>query len=49
MFKYVITTFGNNILKGNSILNISLPVTIFRKESHLYSIARNFSFAPLLL
>ena len=47
MFKYVITTFGNNILKGGSILNISLPVTIFKKESHLQSIARNFCYAPL--
>ena len=47
MFKHVITTFGNNILKGGSILNISLPVNIFKKESHLESIARDFCYAPL--
>ena len=47
MFKHILTTFGNNILKGGSILNISLPVTIFKKESHLKSIALNFCYAPL--
>lgn len=26
---------------------MSLPITIFRKESHLESIARDFCFAPM--
>lgn len=29
------------------MLNISLPVTVFKKESHLESIARDFCYAPL--
>lgn len=35
--------------KNGGIVNISLPVIIFKKESHLQSIANNFSYAPLLL
>lgn len=32
MFKDIITAMGNKILKGGgNILNISLPVTIFKK------------------
>lgn len=37
----------NNLLSGGSILNISLPVNIFKRESHLESIARDFCYAPL--
>lgn len=37
---------GKNILKGE-ILKMSLPIHIFSKQSHLESIARNFSFAPI--
>lgn len=37
---------GKGILKGE-LLKISLPIIIFSKQSHLESIARNFSFAPI--
>lgn len=39
----------NNVLKGKSILNVSFPVTIFRDESQLKSVARNYSYAPIFL
>ena len=42
-------TLGSNILKGNNILTVSLPVTIFKKEGHLQIIADSFSIAPILL
>ena len=47
----VVTSIGANLFKlpkNGGILNISLPVVIFKKESHLQSIATNFSYAPLL-
>ena len=31
IFKSVLTTVKNNILSGKSVLNISLPVNIFKK------------------
>lgn len=31
IFKQVLASLGNNILKGGNILNVSLPVTIFKK------------------
>lgn len=40
---------GDNLLKARNIMNISLPVQIFKKESHLKTLARNISYAPLLL
>lgn len=40
---------GDNIMKCKSIMNISFPVQIFRKESHLKTIARFFSYAPQLI
>jgi hypothetical protein len=36
-------------MKGNNILNVSLPVTIFKKSGHLQMIAVSFSIAPKLL
>lgn len=33
---------------GSSVLNMSLPVIVFKKESHLYSIAKDLCYAPLL-
>jgi hypothetical protein len=32
LFKKIITKMGQSILKGGGILNISLPVDIFKKE-----------------
>lgn len=40
---------GSQILKGGNILNVSLPVTIFKKESHIQILAKNMMYAPLLL
>jgi hypothetical protein len=48
MFREAISAIGNKLLRGDtSVLNISLPVAIFRKESHLQTVARNLSFCPL--
>ena len=49
IFKYLITSIGSNILKGNNVFNVSLPVTIFKKQSHLQMLAKSFSMAPKLL
>ena len=48
----VVTSIGVNLFKmtkNGGIVNISLPVVVFKKESHLQSIAKNFSYAPILL
>lgn len=47
VFKYIISQIGSNIIQRKNILNVSFPVTIFKKQSHLKSVARNFSFAPI--
>lgn len=39
---------GSNLLKGGNILNVSLPVTIFKKAGHMEMIADSFSIAPRL-
>ena len=52
MIKSIIANIGANIykiVKTGGLLTMSLPVTIFKKESHLQTIANNFTFAPLLL
>lgn len=45
----MVSQIGSYIMARKSIVNISLPVTVFRKESHLKTIARNFAYAPMLL
>ena len=40
---------GSQIFKGGNILNVSLPVSIFKKESHIQMLAKNMVYAPLLL
>lgn len=45
----MISQIGSNIIQRKNILNISFPVVIFKKESHLKSVARNFSFASIFL
>lgn len=49
VFKLILSRMGSNFFKHKSIMNFSLPVNVFRKESHLKTLARNFSYAPLLL
>lgn len=46
VFKEMLSKMGKNILKGD-ILKVSFPIIIFRKESHLESVARNFCYAPM--
>lgn len=36
-------------MEQKGLMNLSLPVSIFKPESHLHSVAKNLSFAPLIL
>ena len=47
--KMVITRIGSNIFKGNSCMNVSLPIQLFRKESFLVCIAQNMTYSPFLI
>jgi len=49
VLKSVIKSIGKNIFNGKSILNLSLPVTIFGKDSTLSLICKSYSYAPFLL
>lgn len=40
---------AKNLVSGQSILNVSLPVDIFCPESNLQSFIRSMAYAPLLL
>lgn len=42
------SSMGANLLKGNNVLNVSLPVTIFNKKGHMHIVADSFSIAPRL-
>ena len=43
---HLVKSMGSNLLKGKSIMNVSLPVTIFDKESLLQRTASDFLYAP---
>lgn len=45
----LIKRIGSNILSGKSIMNISMPVTLFEGRSFLQRMARGFGHAPLFL
>lgn len=47
--KSVLKSISKNIFSGKSILNISLPVTVFSVESNLSLICKSYAFGPLLL
>ena len=49
ILKLVFSRIGSNIFKGNSCMNVSLPIQLFRKESFLACIAKNLTYAPILL
>lgn len=49
VLKYLMKKMGKNFLTGKSILNISLPVDIFSRNSNLEHLATGFSYAPLFL
>ena len=46
---FIIKRIGRNILSGKGILNISLPVDIFCRESNIERLAASFGFAPAFL
>jgi hypothetical protein len=49
VLKEIIVSIGRNFLSGKSILNTSLPVTVFGEESNLSLLGKSFGYAPILL
>lgn len=47
--KYLIKTVGSNLLKGKSLLDLSLPVHIFEPQTFLQRLANCWVYAPILL
>lgn len=45
----MLQNIGKNLMSGKSILNISLPVTIFSPFSNLELFGGSLSMAPVLL
>ena len=43
---FIIKRIGKNILSGKGILNISLPVDIFCRESNIERLAMSFGYCP---
>lgn len=46
---FIIKRIGKNILTGKGILNVSLPVDIFCRESNIERFASTFGYFPMLL
>lgn len=46
---HFLRSMGKNFLEGKSIMNVSLPVTIFSRESMLQRAASSLAYAPTLL
>jgi hypothetical protein len=46
---FIIKRIGKNILSGKGVLNISLPVDIFCRESNIERLAMSFGYCPLFL
>ena len=46
---YLFKTIGLNLLKGKSIMNVSLPINIFDVRSHLEVFAYQNSYAKIFL
>lgn len=49
VLSYLLKKAGSSLIKGQSIMNISLPVTIFDKRTLLQVTAYEFSYAPYYL
>jgi len=49
VLKFVLTKIAKNLLSGQSILNISLPVDIFSPESNIQRFLYSMLYAPLVL
>ena len=48
IIKYILKQIGTNLLKGKSIMSMSLPVDIFDNKSLLERIAGSFGYVPIL-
>jgi hypothetical protein len=49
VLRFILTKMAKNLVSGQSILNVSLPVDIFCPESNLQSFVRGMAYGPLLL
>ena len=49
VLSYLIRNMGANLLKGKSVMNVSLPVNIFCPESLLQRMCKMFAYAPEFL
>jgi len=49
VLSYLIKSMGANLLKGKSVMNVSLPVNIFCTESLLQRMCKMFGYAPEFL
>ena len=49
VLSYVLSKIAKNLLSGQSILNISLPVDIFSPESNLQRFLYSMIYGPVLL
>ena len=46
---FIIRRIGKNLLSGKGILNLSLPVDIFCRESNIERLAMSFGFFPVFM
>ena len=49
VLKHLLKSLGSNMIKGKSLVNISMPIDIFDTKSHLERLAGSFSLAPVFL
>lgn len=49
VLSYLIKKMGSNLIHGKSVVNISLPVTIFDNISFLERLANSYTYAPYFL
>lgn len=49
LLQYLVKKIGANMLKGQSIMSISLPVSIFESRSFLQKQADDFGYVPFML
>jgi hypothetical protein len=49
VLKFVLTKIAKNLLSGQSILSISLPVDIFSPESNIQRFLYSMLYAPLVM
>jgi hypothetical protein len=49
VLSYLIKKMGSNLIHGKSVVNISLPVTIFDTISFLERLANSYTYAPYFL